>query len=204
MTIDVFPTMAKLAGLKLTQPVDGVPAGERPPSDVVKLFEKASADASGATLGKPVRYDGSVTLPQMLAGNVDATTAPGDPALKLWRGDPYGTLVGRKVSDLTVGEASPTTVSTAFVGHLHHAGTWRERGLPPSMIWGAADRTATVALALNGTIAGVSPTFDATRTFSMMVPDTLMQRGPNRPVFYEVTGSDAKPVLRPVRVRQVG
>jgi hypothetical protein len=207
MSIDVLPTMAKLAGIRVPDPVDGVPAGQRDPADVTKLFAKASADGSGATVQAPVRFDGRPTLRSMLSGNVDATTAPGDAALRLWRGDPYGALVGRKLSDLTVGGASDASVKTVFLGRLRNAGIWRSRGLPPSMVWGSGDRSMTVALSLNGTIAGVSPTFDERdldepNFFALMVPDSLMRKGNNAVEFYAVTGPATSPVLQ--RVRALG
>lgn len=206
MSIDVLPTMAKLAGLRLREPVEGVPAGERAAADVTKLFLKAGADGSGAALAAPIRFDGQRTLAQMLRQNVDATTAPGDPALRLWRGDPAGALVGRRVAELTVGPDSDGTVRTVFLPRLRRAGIWRDRGLPPSMAWGSSDGPATIALAMNGKIAGVSPTFveaslDEPNYWALMVPDSLMRQGVNDAVFYEVTGPASAPVLRRLMVR---
>jgi Sulfatase len=206
MSIDVFPTMAKLAGLELSQPVDGVPVGSRPVSDQTKVFEKASADGGGAKIAAPVRFDGRPTLRAMLADNVDANTAPGGPELKLWRQDPYGTLVGKKVSDLTRGADSSVNAKTVFLSRLRNAGIWKSRGLPPSMVWGSADRSTTLALAMNGVIAGVSPTFDEPdlddpNFWALMVPDSLMRDGGNKPELYAVTGPATKPVVHRVLVR---
>jgi hypothetical protein len=207
MSIDVLPTMAQLAKIRIPDPVDGVPAGERPERDTTKLFLKAEADSSGASIADPVRFDGRPTLAEMLGQNVDATTAPGDRALQLWRGEPVGGLVGRRVDDLAVGPDSDGAAQTVFLGRLRRAGIWKSRGLPPSMVWGSADRRMEIALAMNGTIAGVSPTFDE-RTldepnfFAMMAPDSLMRTGVNDVVFYEVTGTASDPELRRLRVRE--
>ena len=75
------------------------------------------------------------------------------------------------------------------------------------MVWGSTDRPLTLALALNGVIAGVSPTFNEPdlsepNFWALMVPDTLMRKGANEPVFYAVTGSAEQPVVRPVVLRQ--
>ncbi len=204
MAIDVLPTMAALAEVPVPEPVDGVPAGER--TGDRKIFNKTSADGAGAKLDAPVRFDGRRTLRAMLADNLDATTAPGDEALRLWRGNPYGDLIGRNVSEMTIGSNSDGTATTVFLGQLRRAGIRRARGLPPSMVWGKADRPMTLAIAMNGRIAGVSPTFDEPdldepNFFATMVPDSLMRDRVNDVIFYELTGPASNPVLRRLSVR---
>ncbi len=95
MTVDVMPTIAELTGFKIPWKVDGVPAGSRPESDTEKVFMKATVNPFGVGLGPQQRFDGAPGFQEMLAGNVDAITAPGDQKLQLFRVGPNGALVGR-------------------------------------------------------------------------------------------------------------
>ena len=74
----------------------------------------------------------------------------------------------------------------------------------PALVWGSLDGPGTVVVAVNGTIAGVSPTFadeNIPNRFAAMVPDSLMRNGRNRIELYDLTGPADAPVLRPIPAR---
>jgi hypothetical protein len=200
MTIDIVPTIAKLAGVKVPWKVDGVPAGTRRSPE--KVFMKATVNAFGVGLGPQQRFDGRPGLREMLAGNVDAITAPGDEKLRLYRVGPYGALVGRRVDSMRAGSRSERRAT------LEQLDAFRDvdlrSGTVPALVWGSLDGPGTVVVAVNGTIAGVSPTFvdeKVANRFAAMVPDTLMRNGRNRVDLFELDGPVDAPVLRPMAVR---
>jgi arylsulfatase A-like enzyme len=203
MTVDIMPTIAELTGFKIPWKVDGVPAGTRPTSDTEKVFMKATVNPFGVGLGPQERFDGTPGLQAMLAGNVDAITQPGDPKLQLYRVGSEGALVGRKVSDLTAGSRSSVSAQMDQLDAFSHVDTGS--GTVPALVWGSADGPATVVVSVNGTVAGVSPTFSdegITNRFAAMVPDALMRDGANRVELFALTGGSGSPVLHPMAVRQ--
>ncbi len=73
----------------------------------------------------------------------------------------------------------------------------------PALVWGTARKSATVVIVINGTIAGVSPTFtdgDTPRRFAMMLPEVLLRAGDNHASAYELdTGAaGGAPTLHPI------
>jgi len=203
MTVDILPTIAELTGFEIPWEVDGVPAGSRPKSDTEKVFMKATVNAFGVGLGAQQRFDGTPGFRDMLAGNVDTITEPGNPRLQLFRARPEGALVGESVSELAVDAPSPVGASLDQLDAF--AAVDKRSGTVPALVWGAADREATVVIAVNGTIAGVSPTFSdegIANRFAAMVPDSMMKNGANRVELFALEGSAAEPVLRPMTVRQ--
>lgn len=203
MTVDVMPTIAKLTGFKIPWKVDGVPAGTRPKGDTEKVFMKATVNPFGVGLGPQQRFDGTLGFQGMLARNVDSITAPGDPKLQLFRVGPNGALVGRKVSEITAGARSSVSVRLDQLDAFKTVD--KGSGTVPALVWGAADGPATVVIAVNGTIAGVSPTFSdegITNRIAAMVPDSMMKNGANRVELFGLTGGTTNPVLHPMTVRQ--
>ncbi len=197
MSIDILPTIAKLTGFTLPWKVDGVVAGSR--AGPTKVFQKAASDDSGIRLGPPQPFDGTQGYADMLAQNVDAVTLAGDPKFRLWRMDPVGALVGRKVSDLTVGAPAPT-------GVIQSLKPYRNVNLSrqiPVLFTGITSQDATIAVAVNGTIGGVSPTFaegGLPHVYAAIAPDFLFRNGANDIAFYTVTGPESAPVLHPMGV----
>jgi arylsulfatase A-like enzyme len=203
MTVDIMPTIAELTGFEIPWEVDGVPAGSRPASDTEKVFMKATVNPFGVGLGPQQRFDGTRGFREMLAGNVDAITEPADPDLQLFRLRPEGALVGRKVADLTTGSRSSVAARLDQLDAL--SAVDKASGSVPALAWGTADGPATIVVAVNGTVAGVSPTFSdegIANRFATMVPDSLLRNGANRVELFALTGSAADPVLRPMTVRQ--
>jgi hypothetical protein len=68
----------------------------------------------------------------------------------------------------------------------------------------ASVRDPAIAVAVNGTIGGVSEVFRThdTRSFAAMVPDFLFRQQGNRVELFEVDPSGGSPRLRPIRWRQ--
>jgi hypothetical protein len=199
MSIDVVPTIAKLTGFELPWKVDGVVAGTR--KDPEKLFMKATLDEDGTRIAPPIRFDGGPTFRQMLAENVDAITLPGDEALRLYRMKPVGALVGKDVATLTMGDRAGTGVIQDLKPFRK---VDRAKELPV-FVTGITSKDATIAIAVNGVIGGVSPTF-ANESFphfyAAILPDSLLHQGANDVRFYTVTGPDSAPVLHPMGVLQ--
>ena len=104
MSIDILPTIAKLTGFRIPWKVDGVPAGR---AGNTKVFVKSTVNPFGAGVGPPIRYDGVAGEKAMLANNVEAFAPPPaaarDRALQMYRIGPYGSLVGKAISDVNVG-----------------------------------------------------------------------------------------------------
>jgi hypothetical protein len=206
MTIDILPTIAKLTGFTIPWKVDGVPAGTR--TSTTKVFLKSTTNAFGVGIGKPVDYDSVAGEKAMLADNVGAfaAAAPGgsqlDQALRPYRIGPNGSLVGKAVSTVNVGANADNTASLVQFGQL---ATVNPKGdTVPALVWGTARRDATVVLAINGTIAGVSPTFtdgNTARRFAMMLPEALFSAGDNHVAAYELDPGGGVPELHPIAVR---
>jgi hypothetical protein len=197
MTVDVLPTIAKLTGTKIPWKVDGVPAGTRKTSE--KVFMKSTVNAFGVGLGPQQRFDGTPGLQAMLDRNVDSITSPGDPKLQLYRVGPDGALVGRQVADVSTGSPSPRSATLEQLDAYRNVDL--SSGTVPALVWGSLDGPGTVVVAVNGTIAGVSPTFadeNIPNRFAAMVPDSLMRNGRNRIELYDLTGPADAPVLRPI------
>jgi hypothetical protein len=200
MSIDILPTIAKLVGFKLPWKVDGVPAGER--KDDIKYFQKSTANGFGVSVTPPMAFDGAPGEAAMLADNVDAATQPGDPALQLYRFGTEGALVGQPLSALSVGDAAKAEPAELVqLDALHHVDA--RSGELPALVWGSVDRSMTVAIVVNGTVAGVSPTFADGSTpnrFAAMVPEPLIKNGSNTVELFEVEGGGVAPLLHPLEV----
>jgi hypothetical protein len=196
MSIDVLPTVARLASIRIPWPVDGVPAGER--DDDTKEFQRAHSDAAGGRIDPPIRFGAQAGFAAMLAANVDTVTQAGDPRWQLWRLRGRGDLVGRAVADVDVGPSSDLRVSLQQADALQHVR--RASGSLPAMVWGTTDRPATVAIAVNGIVAGVSPPL-GTRPgrIAAMLPDFLLHDGRNEIRIYEVPSDPTRAELRPAR-----
>jgi hypothetical protein len=175
MTIDVVPTIAKLAGFDLPWKVDGVPAGER--RDQRKIFRKATVNPFGVEMGPDISYDGAQNEKAMLARNVDTVVRPGD-ALQFYRVGPHAGLVGTNVADVPHGDRADV--------EINDPGAYQNvKAAPaplPALLYGNAPRAGDLLVVLNGKVAGVSPTFrdgDQAHRFAVMVPEPLFRTGAN-------------------------
>jgi hypothetical protein len=203
MTVDIMPTIAKLTGFKIPWKVDGVPAGTRAESDTDKVFFKPTVNGFGVGLGPRQTFDGAPLFRQMLARNVDTVTYAGDPSLQLFQAGPDGALIGRRTSSMPSGDRSNVSASLDQLDDFAHVD--KQSGTVPALVWGSADGAATVVIAVDGVIAGISPTFSdegIPNRFAAMVADSMMSNGKNQVELFALTGGVDNPVLHPMTVRQ--
>jgi hypothetical protein len=199
MSIDVLPTIAKLTGFRLPWKVDGVAAGER--ADPTKVFVKSTENPFGFGVGPPINYDGVAGEKAMLAGNA-AVFAPAPGTLQMYRVGPHADLVGKPLAQTNVGAATDNEASLVQFDQLRSVDL--KRSVIPALVWGTTRRDATVVIAINGVIAGVSPTFTdngTERRFAMMLPESLLRSGDNHAQAFEVEGSGGGTTLHPIALR---
>jgi hypothetical protein len=204
MSIDILPTIAKLTGFKIPWKVDGVAAGTR--AGNTKVFLKSTVSPFGAGVGPPIRYDGVAGEKAMLANNVDAFFPPpaaaADRALQMYRVGPYASLVGTAVSDVNLGDPANNTAALVQFNDLKSVDP--KGSTIPALAWGTTRDSTTVVIAVNGTIAGVSPTFtdgSTPRRFAMMLPESLLRAGDNHVAAYELDPSAAATTLHPMALQ---
>jgi hypothetical protein len=202
MTIDIMPTIAQLTGFKIPWKVDGVPAGER--TTTTKEWMKSTVNAFGVGIGPPIHYDAVVGERAMLALNVGGFASapagsPIDKSLRPYQVGPDAQLIGRKVADVTVG--SPANDQAALVQYASLRAVDLKSNTIPALVWGTTRNPGTVVLAINGTIAGVSPTFvdgSTPRRFAMVLPEPLLRSGDNHAAAYELDPGAGAPTLHPM------
>jgi hypothetical protein len=177
MAIDVVPTIANLTGFDLPWKVDGVVAGTR--REPEKIFRKATVNPFGVDLGPDIPYDGTQNLKETLARNVDTIAKPGD-ALQLYRVGPNADVVGKALADVAHGESAMGDVM------LNDANAFTNVAAAPAplpaLLFGRADRDGELVVALNGKVAGITPTFrdgDEPRRFALMIPESFFKTGAN-------------------------
>jgi hypothetical protein len=114
---------------------------------------------------------------------------------------PYGALVGRPIAELgSIGRVDGATAT------LDSADAYRDvrpgSGLLPAMLRANLSGVdgGSIAVALNGTIAGVGPTFreaDQLETAALLNP-TFFRKGANTVALYRVSGDPGSPLLQAV------
>lgn len=178
--VDLLPTVASLAGVKVPWKTDGVTGGGRPGTERTWVN----------TPGEPLTIDGVGPFAEIAAGR--GGPPPVLPALP--------DLIGQKLqTDQTTGEAAKIDNLDDF------AAVDPASGVLPALVYGdlpdeIADGTP-IAVAVNGTVGAVTRvgfTDERGRRFAALVTDeSLFRPGTNRLELYAVT--DAGPVGIPVR-----
>jgi hypothetical protein len=194
MSIDVLPTLARLADVPLRWATTGRPAGDR--TDPTKLFALAHSDTGGGAREPVLAFDGRNDLNLVRAVGVDSLLADGRPRWRPWTLLGRDDLVGNRLRDTTIGPSSSTEVDLAQGRRLQ---VDRRTGSIPAMIWGNASRDAKIAIAVNGRIVATAPTFGPDRRVAMMLPEFMLRDGANELRVFEVMDADAAVRLRPVR-----
>jgi Sulfatase len=201
--VDLVPTVADALGIQVPWRVDGVSAlGARARTGSDKTFY-VSPGAEGRTL-----IDGPSNLRAALRGVTDRLLRPQDGPIGLYQVGRDAALVGKSTDAVGVVGPSPLGVTitppTTNLGEIDPSS-----GKVPAMVTGKLDGDASVrdpaiAVAVNGTIGGVSEVFRThdTRSFAAMVPDFLFRQQGNRVELFEVDPSGGSPRLRPIRWRQ--
>lgn len=200
-TVDILPTIADLVGIELPWEVDGRSLVSDPPrTGSAKTFYPSFITVYGNFLEEEMTIDGDVGQRLVTERSVGALTVDDDPEMKLYRIGPYGELVGRPVRELAVGPAAGVR------GHVD-GGASRTfdpaTGTAPVHVLGRLDgrSEATVAVAVDGVVAGVSPTFtweDREGTFVMMIPEPLLTPGTIELDLYLLEDRGGSVELRPV------
>jgi hypothetical protein len=146
-----------------------------------------------------LRVDGEAGFARMLAGDAVA----GDGPLAVWdrTGQEHGELVGRPVDDLAQGAAHAEAVTVRELDRWDHV----DSRVPPLELWGYSGlaRDASIAVAVNGTVAAVVPAepaaYGLTAVHAMLWPEALAG-GRNEITMYVVDGPPEAPVLHELAV----
>jgi hypothetical protein len=151
-----------------------------------------------------VTVDGAAGFRAAMAGR--ASSATGDPALRLYKLGPYGDLVGRSAAPPLLGTAAGITARVVkpqtFVDvdpTAKHAPWTYLRGHVDARIG-----PAPIAVAINGVVGAVVQPFrppgghPRQLGFWGALPPQLFRAGRNDVRLYEVTGPPTAPVLRPL------
>jgi Sulfatase len=197
--VDLVPTVADALGIHLPWRVDGVSAlGSRVRTTTEKTFYVRPGVAGR------VQLDGPSNLAVALRGVTDRLLRPQDGPIGLYKVGRYSQLVGRSAAG--VGVRSPSQLAAKITPPTKLDTIDPSSGKVPAMVVGEIDGASSVpdpaiAVAVNGTIGGVSEVFrrgDA-RSFAAMVPDFLFRQDDNRVELFEVDPSGGTPRLRPIR-----
>jgi sulfatase-like protein len=200
--IDLVPTIADILGVPLTWEPDGISALGQRQRGPEKSFYIRPGRAHRITL------DGPANLALALQGTTDRVLRPQDGRIGLYRIGRHGALVGTPTSAARVGGRSALQVEvtspTGFEALDPASGT-----LPALLTGRVEGRPApgtAVAVAVNGTIGGVSEVFPDARDddkpgIAALVPDFLFRKGANRVELFEVGTAGGAPVLHPIRWR---
>jgi hypothetical protein len=180
-TIDVLPTIADVLDIDVPWPIDGRSLFGAPRDPATKVFRTAPMFPNGADDYREVTLDGPRLFAEMLASPLLAHDPDGVDAAIL-RSGPYGELIGRSVH--AVASGLPDT-RTAVIDDLDAYGDVDLTQPLPALVRGRledGDGDETVVVAVNGTIAGVSPTFadrEEPARFTILVPPWMLRAGRN-------------------------
>lgn len=211
--IDILPTVADLVGVEVPWAVDGRSAlAAGAPRDRVMI--KSTSGSFGPTPAAPLTWDAQRWGPLVqdyASGRfvgAEADAARGAEGLAIYRAGEYGGLVGARIEDLEVAaadadaDAAQGAVRSATIdGAGRFDAVDPTSGSLPGLVTGALDAgaPATVAVVLDGRVAGVSATFtDRGRasSFAAILPEGFFRAGRNEVTLYLVTGPPTAPVLR--------
>jgi hypothetical protein len=187
-SIDVLPTMADILGVKIPWKVDGRSAlgPRRTPGPVTIIHNDIG------TVGRSQTFNGPAGFAKVLRSR--AAPPGGDPALRVYRIGPYGALIGRPAAPLV-------SHSPSRRGTLSTPDGWNN--VDPSadyVPWTTATgtitgvRAGTVAIAVNGRVAGLALLTAGGRYDAMLAP-TLFRAGKNDVTAYLVAGLPSSPRL---------
>jgi hypothetical protein len=196
-TEDVVPTLAQLTHVKIHYRVSGrsfygPSAGKIPSGAVVYQRSGRRYRLTSAGLRRWARGAQALKLRLFGAGNA----APG-----LYGIGPYRGLVGRPVSELH--PAPRGAVRAGLYGAKAYAAVRPGGAFVPSYVTGTltgGSPPAAVAVAIDGKIAGTSPTFRTVAGgpfyYATLVPPSAFHAGRNTVQLFAVGGSAAAPALR--------
>ena len=191
-TIDVLPTIARAAGTRIPWPVDGHPLGRTLPADgQVRLLDKD---------GRPVSASLSTLLGERRGALAQQIAEFGTGSReRLYRIGPHRDLLGKRVLAVGAGESSDVEVHIDEAQLLGSVDL-RSQIIPSYVtgeISGGTGKDEDLAVALNGTIAATTRSYDdgGEERFAALVPEHMLHTGSNLVEVFAVTGTSESPVL---------
>jgi hypothetical protein len=167
--VDVFPTIASLAGITIPWPIDGVPADQPAVAarGDLKHFYRLKSILENDEEVVPV--DGRAGLRNMTEGRFPAITAQDDAVRGLYKLAERGDLIGSPLA--TTGTTPPAAIEIDDRERLTRADK------PVLIVSGSVDDEISadhVIAAVDGTIVAVSPVYElgGKRRFLFMLPAT--------------------------------
>ncbi|MBV9950469.1 MAG: sulfatase-like hydrolase/transferase [Acidimicrobiia bacterium] len=202
-SIDILPTIADLLHVRIPWKVDGRSALGPRRRERTRPIYKWELNQVKPPRGRDfVPLDGPEGFRRAMRGR--ASSAGGDPDLRLYRAGPYGPLIGRNVSSFPVVEGGPSGRIDDLDRYAHvdlHA-----HRVPWAYMFGTLDAAngVPVAVAANGRLVGFAETYSThpghhTPWWTVLPPE-LLHDGRNDIQVYVVQGSAAHPTFRHVRV----
>jgi hypothetical protein len=193
LSLDVLPTIADILGVRIPWHIDGIPASAKPRPAGARPF----AIAEIGKVAQIKSFGTADTFAQVL--RFRAAPPGGDPALRLYRAGPYGSLIGRRAAPLVSHSASP------LEGTLVTTGDWDNvdpaaRSIPWAGAHGTVTGAATgqaVAIAVNGRVAGLAVAQETGEYYAVLAPG-FFRKGRNDVVSYVIEGRPRAPKLSPV------
>jgi hypothetical protein len=197
MATDLLPTIADVLRVQIPWRTDGTSALRREADrGPLKTFIRHRD-------GKRVPWPtGPVTIPseeawaRLTREAVDSLPSS-DPTLLPYLVGPHPELIGKRVGELTIGGAAPISVKLDAPGALDAVDP--ASGVIPAIISGTASAPngTSIAVALNGRIAGVWPTFSQNGIdgrFQVLAPESFIKAGRNSLRVFVVDGGSLRPV----------
>lgn len=179
-TIDVFPTMAEVLGMDLSDPVDGVSfLDPTAPEKAVKRFRNEDG---------VIEVDGVFEEKYAVLASLIGRFGGGRSPERMYRLGPHAELIGRPVAELR------SRVHSGWSALVDQPRTMRaDEQFVPARLFGSVtslagqnlevSRPLTLAIAVNGVIRGTTRTF-AQREFreqwSVLLPEEAFATGDNR------------------------
>jgi hypothetical protein len=201
--VDVLPTIADQLGIELDWDIDGVPAADVPPASAGQRQTKRVVPGPFDLLEPGA--DGLVELDADggLARVVDADLVPGEGPDAVWQRTDHGALLRRPVDELDVGSSAGERLEVQDLDRIENPGD--DDPMIEVIASTGLDQGATVALAVNGTVASVAPVTpapgtddDSTVVHALLMPDPI--EATNDLTAYLVTGPAGGETLRPLEV----
>jgi arylsulfatase A-like enzyme len=201
--VDLVPTIADLAGIRVPWAMDGV-SWANPSSSKRTRSQKWFYPRPGQRRV----YEGPPNQAIALSKGVpEQLLRPQNGYIGWFQFGPHADLVGRRVSDLPVAGGGGTASVVGLDDYRHIDPS---SGVVPAQVGGQLKKVAPgtparppVVVALNGLIGGVSETFaspvgSAPTWFTAMIPDTFMHPGANRLQLFLLDTTGGRQQLRPL------
>jgi hypothetical protein len=191
-TIDVLPTIARAAGTRIPWRVDGHPLGTTlSPDGQVTLLDKDGHPVSARL--STLLAERRVALAQQLALFGTGSRE------RLYRIGPHRNLLGKRVLGLGAGENSDVEVDIDEAQLLGAVDLGSEiiPAYVTGRISGGSGKDEDLAVALNGTIAATTRSYDdaGEERFAALVPERMLHNGSNLVEIFAVTGPGDHPEL---------